>query len=209
MISVTTFTSVLNQLLPEPAASMLSGILFGVKTGIPKYVTDALTATGTLYIVDLSGMKVAILSSLLAKTMGNFFNKRIACGITILCIIGFILFVGPAPGIIRACIMGSLALLATIFGRQKWSLLSFFVALAIMLAVNPAWITSVSFQISLLASLGIILFGGKTGTVRKNPVLAFIENNFRLTLAAQSLTLPLIFFTFQRVSVISPVTELR
>lgn len=206
MISALTFVSVINQVLPEPSASLLNGIVFGVKSGIPTYVTNALTVTGTLYIVDLSGMKLAILASLLGKMLERVINKRIASIITIVCMIGFIALVGVTPGVVRAAIMATLALLATIFGRQKWSLLFFFIAIAIMLLFNPSWITNLSFQISSLASLGIILFY-KSSIHAKKPVLAFIENNFRLTLAAQSLTIPLIFFTFHQVSVISPVTN--
>jgi competence protein ComEC len=38
-------------------------------------------------------------------------------------------------------------------------------------------------------------------------VWELIEDDLRLTLAAQSLTLPVIFFTFHRLSLISPLTN--
>lgn len=200
MISVATFTQVINQLLPEPHAGLLNGILFGTKAAIPKDFMDALIATGTLHIVALSGMNITILEQVIGQTLGRVLNTRISSFFTILLIIGFIWFVGLSPSVIRAGIMGSMALIATIFGRQKWSLFFFGVTVAIMLAIHPAWITDLSFQLSAGATLGIILFGSK-------PTKNVLRDTFFTTLAAQVFTIPLILFTFHRISLISPLTN--
>lgn len=199
MISVETFTGVINRVLPEPHAGLLNGILFGTKAALSKDLMDALVATGTLHIVALSGMNITILESLIGSTLLPFIGRRWASAATILLIIGFIWFVGPSPSVIRAGIMGSMALIATIFGKQKWSIFFFTLTCAVMLAIHPAWIGDLSFQLSAGATLGIILFGGK----KKSPV----EDALRITLAAQVFTIPLIFFTFRRISLISPITN--
>ena len=70
-----------------------------------------------------------------------------------------------------------------------------------MLLIQPSWIASLSFQLSALATLGIILFAkSKTKT-------NVIIDDLRVTLAAQVFTIPLIFFTFGRISLISPLTN--
>jgi competence protein ComEC len=199
-MTVATFTGVINQLLPEPHAGLLNGILFGTKAAIPKELMDALIATGTLHIVALSGMNITILESLIAKTLGHFFNKRVTSFLTILLIIGFIWFVGPSPSVIRAGIMGTMALAAIMFGKQQWSLFFFLVTALVMLIIHPAWSTDISFQLSAGATLGIILFGPKKES-------NFIMDDLRTTLSAQTLTIPLIFFTFHRISLVSPLTN--
>jgi competence protein ComEC len=201
MMSVSTFTGIINQLIPEPHAGLLNGILFGTKATLSKELTDALVATGTLHIVALSGMNITILESLIGSTLLPFIGKRWASAATILLIIGFILFVGPSPSVIRAGIMGSMALIATIYGKQKWGLFSFGLTAAVMLVIHPAWIGDLSFQLSALATLGLILFGSKKE--KSN----FIIDDLRVTLAAQTFTIPLIFFTFRRISLISPLTN--
>lgn len=200
MISVSTFTAIVNQLLPEPHAGLLNGILFGTKAAIPKDFMDALITTGTLHIVALSGMNITILESLIGRTLGNFFNKRVTSVATIVLIICFIWFVGLSPSVIRAGIMGSMALIATILGKQKWSIFFFGSTCIIMLGIHPAWITDLSFQLSAAATLGIILFGPKQ---EKNIVV----DSLHVTIAAQVLTTPLILFTFHRISIISPLTN--
>lgn len=252
MINLSTFVSIINQLLPEPHAGLLNGILFGTKATIPKDFMDALITTSTLHIVALSGMNITILETIIAGTLLPFIGRRWASAITILLIIGFIWFVGVSPSVIRAGIMGTFALIATIFGRQKWSLFFFGVTCVVMLAINPSWIGSLSFQLSALATLGIILFGAKSAEVAlpnfravrfladarapsadisnlsKLPALqnypcytrfargtrlvsflySLIADDLRVTLAAQSLTLPIMIFTFRRISLVSPLTNI-
>jgi len=47
--------NVIVQILPEPQASLLTGILLGDDSGIPKSVQDAFRATGTSHIIAISG----------------------------------------------------------------------------------------------------------------------------------------------------------
>ena len=46
---------VVAQILPEPQASLLTGILLGDDSGIPKYVQDAFRTTGTSHLIAISG----------------------------------------------------------------------------------------------------------------------------------------------------------
>lgn len=104
-------------------------------------------------------MNITILIDLVASIIGTFVSKRVASMLTIGVIVSFVWFVGPSATIIRAAIMGSLTLIALVFGRQSWALLSLALAVGGMLMLNFAWLSDISFQLSVLATLGIILFG--------------------------------------------------
>lgn len=220
IMTVETLTSVVNQVLPEPHAGLLNGILFGTKATVSKELYNALIQTGTLHIVALSGMNITIIALIINSVLLPFVSRRIASILTILGIILFVWFVGASPSVVRAAIMGSISLLAITLGRQAWSLLSWVLALGIMLVIKPSWIGDISFQLSALATIGIILFGGNTHVPRqinknsKNKDRGFLEvlknggiENFRLTLAAQVFTIPLIFFQFHRLSLVSPLSN--
>jgi competence protein ComEC len=45
-------------IFPDPEASLLSGILVGMESGIPKQVQDDFNATGTTHIIAISGFKM-------------------------------------------------------------------------------------------------------------------------------------------------------
>lgn len=215
MIDFTVFglTHVLQKLLPDPHAGLLAGLLFGTKTALAPALYDQLVTTGTIHIIALSGMNITILMDLVAGSINVFVSKRIAGLLTISIIVWFVYFVGPSATIIRAAIMGSLTLIAFLFGRQYWALLSLTIAVGIMVLLNPSWIRDISFQLSVLATLGIILFGSSSVHTAKNfhgilpSFYFFVQQNFRLTLAAQVFTIPLILFQFHRISLIAPIAN--
>ena len=159
-MTVETLTAIVNHVLPEPHAGLLNGILFGTKATLSKELYNALIRTGTLHIVALSGMNITIIALIMRSILLPFVSRRVASFLTILGIILFVWFVGASPSVVRAAIMGSISLLAIALGRQAWSLLSWVLALGIMLVIKPSWIGDISFQLSALATIGIILFGG-------------------------------------------------
>ncbi|MBI3385621.1 ComEC/Rec2 family competence protein [Candidatus Gottesmanbacteria bacterium] len=243
----------------------MSGILFGTKATLSKDLYQALVATGTLHIIALSGMNITILINLVSLALLRLVSRRIASLLTIAIVVGFVWFVGASASVVRAAIMGSISLLAVIFGRQYWAFLSWTLAVGIMLLLNFDWLGDLSFQLSALATLGIILFGNDKTTgayrgslfdsSRQGPIGSFplgsgakavtglektrraapldffgesagiprrretsalskfliwqgLKENLRLTLAAQAFTIPLILWKFQRISVISPLTNI-
>lgn len=215
MVTVSTFTSVINQLLPEPHAGLLSGILFGTRAALAADFVDALTKTGTLHIVALSGMNISILAGCSVSVLLPLVSRRIAGLCTCLIIIGFVWFVGPSASVVRAAIMGCITLFAVISGRQTWSIFSFILTVTFMLVVKPSWIADLSFQLSALATLGIILFARAAPQTPNacrpslfSSAYSFISEDLRVTLAAQVFTIPLILFTFGRISLVSPLTNI-
>ena len=205
------FIRVINSLLPEPPASLLNGILFGVKTSMPKEFYNALITTGTLHIVALSGMNISILTVLTAR-ITLFFGRKASSILTICLIVLFTIFVGASPSIVRAAIMGSLSLFAVYFGRQNWGLLGLFLAAGIMLLYDFSFIKDLSFQLSFLATFGIILATVKSkrywGKGLPDQAVYWLKENLKLTLSAQLFTLPVILYNFRRISLIAPLANL-
>jgi competence protein ComEC len=205
------FVTIINSLLPEPQASLLNGILFGVKTTMPKSLYQALVTTGTLHIVALSGVNISILTALIAQT--TVFLGRKASSIASICLIVlFVWFVGASPSVVRAAVMGCLSLIAVYFGRRSWGLLSLVFAAMIMLLFDFSLIKNLSFQLSFLATFGIILANKKIERQTRKSLLyqfkTFLKNNLILTLSAQIFTLPVILYNFHRVSIIAPLANL-
>lgn len=204
--SVSSFTDVLGHLLPEPHAGLLAGILFGTKATLSPALKNALVNSGVIHLIALSGQNIAIVVGVVSPFLVFVFSRRIASLLTILVLVGYVAFVGVSPSVVRAAIMGSLTLCAVIWGRLSWSLLVWILAVGGMLLINPSWVGDVGFQLSAFASLGIILFGGRKN--RKPWLLSLIEDDLRVTLSAQSLTIPIILWHFQRLSIVAPLTNL-
>src|SRR3990172_9310850 len=87
------FTSVINSYLPEPQASLLNGMLFGINLQTSKAFYEQLKIVGLLHIVVLSGINITLLASAISAGT-SFFGRLTSSLITILIIIIFIAFVG-------------------------------------------------------------------------------------------------------------------
>jgi competence protein ComEC len=131
----------------------------------------------------------------------KFLSKLLSTLITILTIILFVIFVGPQAPIIRAAFMGLLTHVAIITGRKNYTLYTLFLSLIFILIFWPDWLNTVSLQLSYGATLGIIFFGQSQSN-------NYVLKNLRLTLAAQVFTVPIIFFYFKQISLISPLANL-
>jgi competence protein ComEC len=217
-----TIIDAVNRLLPDPQSGLLLGIIFGVKTTMSTRLVNALTITGTLHIVALSGTNITILTKLVGTTLSKFISRRAASLLTLVIIIGFVLFVGPSPSVVRAAIMGCVSLVAVASGRQVWAFWAWCIAICSMLAIQMDLVTNISFQLSAGASLGLILFADEEKPYVFQPqpehpslfrsifrnLLDFVNTDLRTTLAAQVFTLPIILIAFHRVSLISPLPNI-
>ena len=202
------FTSIINSYLPEPHASLLNGIIFGVSLHTSQEFYQQIRIVGLLHIVVLSGTNITILAAIIA-TLTKKFGKFISILLTILMIIIFIIFVGPQAPIIRAGIMGILTLVAILYGRKSTALYSLFLSLLMIIIFKFDWISTISLQLSYGATLGIILFG----TTITKPSTGFLTNFFndfkkeiRLSLSAQIFTIPIIFLYFKQISLIGIIS---
>ncbi len=200
MPSTSIFTSIINSYLPEPHASLLNGILFGVNLQAGRIFYEQLKIVGLLHLVVLSGINITILGSI-TGSFAQFFGKRVSILITILTIILFVLFVQPKAPIVRAALMGILTLVAIVYGRKNIALYSLFLSLIYVAVFWPQWLTTVSLQLSYGATLGIILFAQSSS---KNE----LWRELKTSLAAQIFTVPIIFVYFRQISLIAPLSNL-
>ena len=51
---------VIQKILPEPQAPLLSGILLGIDAGLPKDVQEDFRVTGTSHIIAISGYNIVM-----------------------------------------------------------------------------------------------------------------------------------------------------
>lgn len=197
----------LNTLIPEPQSSLINGIVLGRDLTSGKEFMKQLKDTGIIHLVVLSGSNISLLSAITLSST-RFFSKRKQLMLSAFLTGIFVLFVGIEAPILRAYIMSLLTTVSIILGRKKEILYILLLSGIICIVLFPAWITSISFQLSYAATLGIILFGsGKGKTQNENSIVSYLKESFRVTFAAQLFTTPIIALYFRQVSLISPITN--
>ncbi|MEX1255910.1 MAG: ComEC/Rec2 family competence protein, partial [Dehalococcoidia bacterium] len=210
----------LERALPEPHAALAQGMLLGERAAIPQDVTDDMNATGTSHLIAISGYNVNLVAALVIGAFAWLIGRRQAALVALLVIAWYTALSGASPSVVRAAIMGSLFVLATLAGRPNSALTSIALAAALMAGWAPGVVRDVSFQLSFVSVIGIVYL---------TPALqAWVADALRrvgvepgeggvaggaievtaTTLAAIAATLPLIALNFGRVSAVAPLANL-
>ncbi len=124
-------------------------------------------------------------------------KQQFIIALTILIIYGTL--TGLQPSVLRAILMGIGALIGLLYNRQVNSLGSLLLAATILLLWQPLWIWDLGFQLSFLATLGLII----TVPLLKNKIDYFpnlIAEPIAISLAATLWTMPLLMFTFNSIA---------
>jgi len=193
------------KVLPKDAAAFLSGVVLGSKQELTEGFDDSLKITGTTHIIVASGYNISILIGVLLKIFNRLRKFTLAIIVTI-ALVCFVAISGWDASIIRASIMASLAMVATTLGRQNYALYCLMATAVIMLIINPMWLLDTGFQLSFLATAGIILF--QSEIIKKLSILpGWASESLSTTVSAQILVLPIIAVTFGQISLISLITN--
>ena len=197
------FEKLFSRVLPEPQASLLAGILLGAKREMPQDFLEALRKTGTLHIIVASGYNISVVAGFLVSGLVRLVSRKKALILAFLGIIAYTLMAGAEPPVVRAAIMGSLTYWAQYLGREKNAITALVFAAVVMLLVSPLILFDIGFQLSFLATAGILfLYPRLQGRIFKLPLLG---DDLKVTLAAQIATLPILVLNFGQISFISPL----
>lgn len=188
----------ISQLLPSPQAELLSGILLGQNKNLPGSLKLALRDTSTLHIVVASGQNLSMVAGLFLALAG-LIKRKYALILGLLAALGYTILSGMQIPIIRAAIMFSLASLAQLSGRQRDGVWALFVTAGLMLLINPAWISSLSFQLSVLATFGVVSVSPILLKFFKGVPL--LGQDLAVTLGAQLMVTPIIIQNFHQLSI--------
>jgi competence protein ComEC len=200
--------SMIDRLYPEPHASLLAGLLTGSRRGMPKHLLEDFQATGLTHIIAISGYNITIVVSVLSAFL-FFLPLRWRLLPSLLVILGYTLFVGASPSVMRAAIMGALGVLALHLGRQAHTLIAILLAATVMVAWNPKvlWYDP-GFQLSFLSVLGLTYLSPFLTRIRWIlPDFLGLREAFQMTIAAQLTAVPLVLLLFGQLSLVAPLAN--
>ena len=106
----------LNQLFSEPHASFAAGLLLGSRRGIPPDLMDAFNQSGLTHIIAISGYNITLIIACMLSLLRGL-SRRVQIVISSATIFIFVILVGATSAVIRASVMGVIALWALGLGR--------------------------------------------------------------------------------------------
>jgi len=178
-----------------PEGPLVSAMVLGSKAvDLPYRTRDLFVQAGLAHSIAASGFHVSLILGLVLGFTKRFTRKtQFISGC--LALIFFLSLTGLQPSVLRAVIMGFAALIAIGLKRKVKQLGSLIVAATLLLLFNPLWIWDLGFQLSFLATLGLILTVPAI-TKRLGWLPPTIASLIAVPLAATVWTLPLQLYVF-------------
>jgi competence protein ComEC len=205
----------LSSCLPGPQGSLAQAILLGLRGSLPETLVQSFYNTGTTHLIAISGLNLTIVLGIVLSLsiwlLGR--RNRYYIWISLAFIWLYTLLTGLPATMVRSAVMGSAFLLAELLGRQRNGLPALSLAAVIMLAVDPLVLRDVSFQLSFLSMLGLVMISpslikfSSPAEEAGNRYLLWLRKaavvSFGTTLAAILATLPVTAMNFHSFSLVS------
>ncbi len=213
------YLGAIERAIPEPASAVAGGITVGVKRALGDELETDFRKTGIIHIVVLSGYNIMIISTFILFLF-TFVSRRVGAVLGSILIVLFAIMTGGNATVVRASAMGLLALFAAETGRTYYALRALAVVAFMMMLWNPkVLVADISFQLSFMATLGLMfglaIFGNKSYIeplydVDKTITRArySLRNIIVATISTQVAVLPLILYYMGDLSVVAVLVNI-
>ena len=206
----------LRALLPKEQLGILLGMIIGDTFYISEEIIDSFKTSGITHLLAVSGSNVAYVIILSKFLFDKIFGKSFSNIISIFMIILFVLISGASPSVVRAGIMAIILIISEILARQPDTKSTIAITASIILLYNPFIICDVGFILSFGGTLGIValntkiidIFNKKFLIFAENKIFKYIIETLSVTLAAQIILVPVMWYYFNTISFISITTNL-
>lgn len=193
--------------LGVPEGPVVSAMVLGSKAvDLPYDIRDAFVKAGLAHALAASGFQTSLILSVVLGLTSRFYRiVQVTLGglglIIFLCLTGF------QPAVLRAVVMGFAALMGLGLKRKVKQLGSLLVAATLLLLFNPLWIWDLGFELSFLATLGLIVTVPPI-TERLQWLPTAIASLIAVPVAATVWTLPVQLFVFGVVPIYSLILNI-
>jgi len=181
----------LEENLGKRKAGLIASIAFGYSDYLDNEDKDDMKNFGIIHSISVSGLHVAIVYGFLRIFMGGKLG--------LLATMIYVIFTGYNYSSIRAFVMLACVEGGHILKRNNSSVSALCLSAVILIIYQPYSVFNISFQLTYLATLGIIMYNNKlNNSLYKLPVK--LRQPLSLTLSAQIFTLPYLILVFKDFS---------
>ena len=155
----------------DRSAALAIGLVLGGRDALPAEVRDDLLVTGTVHVLSVSGLHLAIVATIAAMLcralppVGPLANQSLHWSVVVAACLGYVALTGGRPPVIRACVLVALVLLSLAAGRPPRRINTLAIAAIILMLIDPASVFSVGVHLSFVA-VGTLLIAGRSSDVQ-------------------------------------------
>lgn len=183
-----------NQALPFREASLLTGMVWGEKSGMKGEFYNYLINSGLVHIVVVSGANLMIVSQSLIENLAKLVGRKMAIlggsGVVLI----YVNLVGWQLPIIRALLFLEIYYFSQILGRKFNTFRAMILVMVVMFLADWKIYSEASFWLSIMAFTAVLL----------NRNSNIIKINFWVNI----FIIPILSISFRQINLISPVLNI-
>ncbi|MEG2084365.1 MAG: ComEC/Rec2 family competence protein [Clostridia bacterium] len=184
-------------------ASFMYALIYGDTNGMDAQIKSDFAYIGTAHIFAVSGMHIGIIVIVLLLILrklkvGNVINLIIISAVLLI----YNIFCNFTPSVMRASIMSEILLISNCLGMKNDTISSFSLAGIILLLFSPLNLFYISFLMSFLAVLGMILFYTPINNKISKKIPKKIASLLSGSIAVNISLLPIMIYYFGKLSIL-------
>lgn len=199
--------------LPNNESELIAGIVLGRKDNIGRDFYQKMIKSGTIHVAVASGYNVMLVGSVVMSVLFWIVRRRWATAGAISVMIFYAVLAGSDPPVVRAVIMASLIYFSQVVGRKSQILWFLLLSIFLMLSWDLSLLQSASFQLSVMASLGMTWLS--PWVIRSSEgwkISSYFETLEKVgvvtTLSTMVMTSPILWWHFGRLSLIGILSNI-
>lgn len=191
--------------LPEGPRGLLPGLVLGDTSGLDPELAEDFRAAGLSHLTAVSGTNCTIVTGVVLLLLRLLtVGPRLSALVAGLALVGFVILARPSPSVLRAAVMGGIALIALASGRPRTALPALGAAVLVLVFVSPSLARDPGFALSVLATAGLVLLGpGWAAWLRSRRVPPGAAEALAVPAAATVATAPVVAAISGTVSLVS------
>jgi competence protein ComEC len=156
---------------PVQGGLLAALVLGSAVVPLPQDLREAFRVSGLSHALAASGFHLTVLLGAVL-VVARPFGRNARLGLAAAAMLLFLLLAGPQPSVVRAVLMGGLALAGREAGLRGRPLGLLALSAAAMLLLRPDWFQDVGFQLSVAATAGLVVSAEPLETALKPPLEA-------------------------------------
>jgi competence protein ComEC len=175
---------------------LASALLLGVRDDLDADLSEGFKNSGCSHVLALSGMHLALLSSLIVFFLRPLLGIRAASIVGGIFVLGYVYLAGVQPSLVRSAIMYFLGVFSLLGFLKNRPLLTLSLAFIIQILFQSEAGLSLSFILSYLALAGVLWLGEDIRSLLKGKIPEFIGGSLSASLGAFIATAAVCSFFF-------------
>jgi competence protein ComEC len=202
------FADAARAVLPVDQAAMLPALVLGDTAALGDETVNDFRTAGLTHLTAVSGANVTLVCGAVLLTAG-LVGPRTAVTLAAVALIAFVVVVQPSASVLRAAVMGAIALFAVVSRRRRQAIPALSACVLVLMVAAPELAVDVGFALSVSATAALVVVAPlwSRRLVDRGwpkPLAAGVS----VAVAAQLVTAPLVAGMSGTVSMVSVVANL-